>query len=625
MRNEKILVVEFEENSLNTLLQTLQTEGFQVVTAKDGHEGLLMFESENPDLVILEPMLLKLHGFDLCRKISKDSKKSAPVIITTGFYKGEHYKSEALETFGAAAFFEKPYKDEDLLMTIHELLGNGTSESVKEIKKSVHKKKAASFDIEESVREMERSIREQDLSPADGGQKSIDTGKKAEKPGLSAEVDDMLQNALSDFGLNIDEKPVEKKEEKKQKKEEVKKGKPAVVHKEAQEAEITQEKENVQPVEPQVEPSDEEKELKTEKLIEELIQKEEEIEEKEKHEVEDVEKEPEEKIEVKEEETKEKMKEKEEEPDQKIFEDYFEEPEKTSPPKKNLFGFFKKIRKSLPLMIGSTAFVVLVAAGATYYFLKPNKPQTLSDPKSKQSISDVERSTSAMGDLELSSTPMTQGENDQGETLGGPVLEGVEGDQAENTTPNDDTLGTDMEPESTTEFMSTTGLSSNQRQVMLLDEAPAPESRHFEIIEVEETGEEQLEQSKVGTSSPELKQAVQNIIQSENTSDRIKTGDLVPIESVDLLPVATQKVNPKYPPAAFQQGIEAKVVFRALISEFGNVLDIAFLDPSTTAPAFKNACEEAVRKWRFSPAKKSGVNVKVWKTFSISFKKNITE
>ena len=39
MRNEKILVVEFEENSLNSLLQTLQTEGFQVVTAKDGHEG----------------------------------------------------------------------------------------------------------------------------------------------------------------------------------------------------------------------------------------------------------------------------------------------------------------------------------------------------------------------------------------------------------------------------------------------------------------------------------------------------------------------------------------------------------------------------------------------------------
>ena len=628
MRNEKILVVEFEENSLNTLLQTLNTEGFQVVTAKDGHEGLLMFESEKPDLVILEPMLLKLHGFDLCRKISKDSKKNTPVIITTGFYKGEHYKSEAIDTFGAAAFFEKPYKDEDLLLTIHELLGNGTSESVKEIKTSVQEKKAASFDIEESVREMERSIREKVPSPADGGQKSIETEKNAKKPGLSAEVDEMLQDALSDFGLNIDEKPAEIKVEKKQKKEEVKKEKPSVAQKEAQEQEKTKEKESVQPAEKRVEPQDEppnvEKELKTEELIEELIQKEEKIEEKEKHDVEAVEKEPEEKIEVKEDGTKKKIKEKGEEPDQKIFEDYFEEPEKTSSPKK-FFGFFKKIRKSLPLMIGSTAFVVLVAAGATYYFLKPNKPQTPSDPKSNQSISNVERSTSAMGDLDPSSAPLTQDGSDQGETLGGPALEGVEGDPAENTTPKDETSDTEMEPESTTEFMSTTGLSSNQRQVMLLDGAPAPESRQFEIIEVEETGAEKLGESQVETSSPELKEALQNIIQSENTSERIKTGDLVPIESVDVPPVATKKVNPRYPPAAFQQGIEDTVVFRALISEFGNVLDVAFVNPSKTAPAFKKVCDEAVRKWRFSPAKKGGVNVKVWKTFSIAFKKNITE
>jgi len=100
---------------------------------------------------------------------------------------------------------------------------------------------------------------------------------------------------------------------------------------------------------------------------------------------------------------------------------------------------------------------------------------------------------------------------------------------------------------------------------------------------------------------------------------------LVPVESVDVLPVATKKINPKYPPAAFQQGIEETVIFRALISEFGNVLDIAFSNPSKTAPAFKKVCDEAVRQWRFLPAKKNGVNVKVWKTFSIAFKKNKTE
>jgi TonB family protein len=609
MRNEKILVVEFEENSLNLLLQTLQTEGFKVVTAKDGHEGLLMFESENPDLVILEPMLLKLHGFDLCRKISKDSNKKTPVIITTGFYKGEHYRSEAIETFGAAAFFEKPYKNEDLLTTIHELLGNGTAEGVQEIKKSAQKKKAATIDIEESVREMERSIREREATPKDQDQKSADPVKKTVKPGINTEVDEMLQDALSDFGLNI-----EKKEEAKKKESPVDKKETQVVEKAKETEEVLE-----------VEELEEEKELQTEELIEELIQKEEQTEEKEKPEVKVITQEPEERVEIREEETKEEDKGEGEETDEKIFEDYFEEPEK-APVSKNLFGFLKNIKTSLPLKIGSTAFVVLVAAGATYYFLKPNKPQTPSNLKNVQTISETERSTPILEQQELSSSvPETQGEDDQVDSSGGPTPEGAEGNPVENTIPSEGTVAAETEPESTAEFMSTTGLSSGQRQVMLPDGAFSPESRQFEIIEVEETSEEKLEESKIEISSPQLEEAVKNIIQSENTVNRIKTGDLVPIESVDFPPVATKKINPKYPPTAFQRGIEVTVVFRALISEFGNVLDVAFMDPSKTAPAFKKACDEAIRQWKFSPAKINGVNVKVWKTFSIAFKKNQTE
>jgi TonB family protein len=636
MRNEKILVVEFEENSLNLLLQTLQDEGFQVVTAKDGHEGLLMFESENPDLVILEPMLLKLHGFDLCRKISKDSDKKTPVIITTGFYKGEHYKSEAIETFGASAFFEKPYKNEELMTTIQELLANGTAESVKEIKKSSKEKKAPSIDFEESVKEMERSIKEQEAALTEQAKQTDDSAGKTKKSGISTQVDEMLQDALSDFGLNIDNKPQKKKAEKEpkqkpQQKASVEEQEPPVVEK-------TMEKEEVQVEEPQ----EEDKELKTEELIEELIQKEEQTEDEEKPEEEEI---PEVQVVQKEQEKVEDLGEKiqeeveqeveqevkheveqeveHEEADQKIFEDYFEEPEK-APVRRSPFRFLQKIKNSLPLMIGSTAFVVLVAAGATYLFLKPNKPKTLSNQKMSETISNVERSTPPLAQQEYTS-PTTQDENAQSELSGGPTLEGAEGNQVENATSSDDIVASEDEPESTTEFMSTTGLSSRQRQVMLPEGAPSTESRQFEIIEVEETNEEQLGQSEVEISSPQLTEAVKNIIQSENTSDRIKVGDLVPIETVDVLPVATKKVNPKYPPAAFQRGIEQTVVFRALISEFGNVLDVAFVDPSKTAPAFRNACDEAVRQWRFSPAKKNGVNVKVWKTFSIAFKKNTTE
>ncbi|UCE41699.1 MAG: TonB family protein [Candidatus Aminicenantes bacterium] len=633
MRNEKILVVEFEESSLSSLLEALQTEGFQVVTAKDGHEGLLMFESEKPDLVILEPMLLKLHGFDLCRKISKDSNKKTPVIITTGFYKGEHYKSEAIETFGASAFFEKPYKNEDLMTTIHELLGNGTAESVKEIRKSVQEKKAPSIDIEESVKEMERSIREQEATLEMQAKKTAASTKKKEKSGISTQVDEMLQDALSDFGLNIEKKPQEKVSGKRPKQE------PSAAMQTTPDVEKKQEEEGQEIVmqEEDAEP-DTETELKTEELIEELIQKEEKTEQEaepkkvekpekvKKPEAKVVPQEPEGKLDVledKEDELKEKIKGEHKEEDQKIFEDYFGEPEK-APVRKKPFGFLKKIKKSLPLMIGSTAFIVLIAVGATLIFLKPSKPQTLANQKKMETISEVKRSTPPI-EQEYSSSPATQDENAQSEVSGGPTLGGEEGTRAENKTPNDGIVAPEKEPESTAEFMSTTGLSSQQRQVMLPEVEVSPESRQFEIIEVEETGAEQLGQSNVEISSPQLEEAVKNIIQSENTSDRIKVGDLVPIETVDMPPVATKKINPKYPPAAFQRGIEETVVFRALISEFGNVLDVIFVDPDKTVAAFKKSCDEAVRQWRFSPAKKDGVNVKVWKTFSIAFKKNITE
>lgn len=630
MKNEKILVVEFEESSLSSLLETLQTEGFQVVTAKDGHEGLLMFESENPDLVILEPMLLKLHGFDLCRKITKDSNRKTPVIITTGFYKGEHYKTEALDTFGAAAFFEKPVKNEDLLTAIHDLLGNGTSESVNEIKESVNEKKHDAIDIEASVREMEKSFRELETGVGEQKRKSPETGKKKEKSRITSEVDEMLKDALGDFGLSVDKKPSIKKVEKIESREELRNVEPPAAQKETMDLELDLETEEIQ----QEVEQEEETELRTEELIEELIQKEEESEEAAQPEAMAAEQEPEEMAEIQEEKIQEEKIQKEiieeakeegEEEEEKVLEDYFEEPDK-APVKKNLFGFLKKIKKPLPLMIGSTAFIVLVAAGATYYFLKPNKSQALPSQEKTQTLGSVERSTQISQEREPSSAnSTTQRDESRVDPAGGPSLGAGEGNPNDSSSFEDETIGGVMEPESRTEFMSTTGLSSRQRQVMLPEGTTSPESRKFEIIEVKETDEEQLGDSSVEISTPQLQEAVKSIIQNENTSDRVKTGDLLPIDSVDVPPIATKKINPKYPPAAYRQGLEETVVFRALISEFGNVLDVAFVNPTKTAPAFKKVCEEAVRQWRFTPAKKDGVNVKVWKTFSIAFKKNKTE
>ena len=608
MSNEKILVVEFEENSLNSLYQTLKTEGFEVVTAKDGHEGLLKFESENPDLVIMEPMLLKLHGFDLCRKISKDSRRKTPVIITTGFYKGDHYKSEAIETFGAAAFFEKPYDNKDLLNTVHNLLGNGTGEGVEASKESSSKKKASVIDIEATVREMERSLKEPVLKQTEADQKTAGLKAKTGEVEISSAVDELLQGTLSEFGLSIDKKPPEKK------------------IKEKPEEEKIVESELKEKIEEHDEESDGEKELQTEELIEELIRKEEIIETQERSEEEVVAPEHNEEVEDEEDEVKADVQVEQMETDQKVFGDYFEQPEKESFVQK-IMRFFRKLRKPLPLMIASTVVVVLVAVGATLYFLKPgNKTQILSNQKNSQPLSSAERTRSNPGEPgNLASLPETQEEDGQEASPGGTTREGAESNTLQKLAANATDEEEENVPESTSEFMSVTSLSSNKRQVMLPPIDHSPASREFEVVEVQEADIEELTESDIGINTTPLEETAKRIIQPENPSERIKTGDLVPIESVDLPPVATKKANPKYPTYAFQRGIEATVVFRALISEFGNVLDIAFVDTSKSATPFNKACEEAVRQWRFSPAKKNGVNVKVWKTFSISFKKNKTE
>ncbi len=634
MSNEKILVVEFEENSLNTLYQTLKTEGFEVVTAKDGHEGLLKFESENPDLVIMEPMLLKLHGFDLCRKISKDSRRKTPVIITTGFYKGDQYKTEAIETFGAAAFFEKPYDDKVLLNTVHKLLGNGTGESVvvsKEKKKSeegIPKKKSSEIDIEATVREMEKSLKEPSRKSTEAGKKREGIKAKTGEAEISSAVDELLQGTLSEFGLNVDKKPLEKNLEEKSEEE---KSVEEVIKQDSPKSEM--ESEETAPAveveqEADVEEYDGEKELQTEELIEELIRKEEITEAQERPEEELIAPKPDEKVEVEVEEDKGQEEVPVEQPaaDQKVFGDYFEQADKESF-LQTIMGFFKKLRKSLPLMIASTVVVVMVAVGATFYFLKPgNKSQTLPSQKNSQTLSSAERTSSNQGDPgNIAALPETQKEEGQETIPAGTDVQGVENSLTQESAENAKEGGGEDVPESTSEFMSVTRLSSNKRQVMLPSVEDSPSSREFEVVEVQEADIEQLKESDMGINVTPLEETAKRIIQPEDPSKRIKTGDLVPIETVDIPPVATKKINPKYPAYAFQRGIEATVVFRALISEFGNVLDIAFVDTSKSASPFNKACEEAVREWRFSPAKKNGVNVKVWKTFSISFKKNKTE
>jgi DNA-binding response OmpR family regulator len=107
MAAKKVLIIDFDPEFLKSASLRLKEIGVEVLTATDGQAGLESFRAERPDLVITEAMLPKIHGFDLCARITSDAARRAPVIVVSGVYRDAVYKTEALRTFGAIAYFEK--------------------------------------------------------------------------------------------------------------------------------------------------------------------------------------------------------------------------------------------------------------------------------------------------------------------------------------------------------------------------------------------------------------------------------------------------------------------------------------------------------------------------------------
>lgn len=122
MAMKRILVIDYDQASLAVLHKTLTQEGFDVVLAGDGQAGWEKFQSEKPDLVLMEAMLSKIHGFELCDRITKDPVRKVPVFIMTGVYKDRVYRTEALRTYGASEYFEKPLDMLKFLASIHAVL-----------------------------------------------------------------------------------------------------------------------------------------------------------------------------------------------------------------------------------------------------------------------------------------------------------------------------------------------------------------------------------------------------------------------------------------------------------------------------------------------------------------------
>lgn len=117
----KVLIVDDEEDLVFGIARRLTAEGFEVICATDGVEGLRMAQTTQPDIILLDVMLPKMDGFKVCRLLKFDQRfRRTPILMLSARSQQEDLAT-ARET-GADAYLIKPIDSGTLLQKIRELL-----------------------------------------------------------------------------------------------------------------------------------------------------------------------------------------------------------------------------------------------------------------------------------------------------------------------------------------------------------------------------------------------------------------------------------------------------------------------------------------------------------------------
>lgn len=128
MANYTILLIDYEPRSIERFRDPLVAAGYKVEIATDGVSGIETFHRINPDMVLVEAMIPKKHGFEVCQELKRSAHgRRTPVLITTGVYKGRKYRTQALHIYGCDEYIEKPIAPEQLLEIVGKFFGPGAA------------------------------------------------------------------------------------------------------------------------------------------------------------------------------------------------------------------------------------------------------------------------------------------------------------------------------------------------------------------------------------------------------------------------------------------------------------------------------------------------------------------
>ena len=123
--SKRVLIVDDEPNIAISVDFLMRREGFEVLVAHDGEEGLARIRADRPDIIVLDVMMPTLDGFEVCKAVRSDPTLTGVriLMLTAKGRAAEITKGLAL---GADAYIPKPFSTRELVAKVKELLGTAS-------------------------------------------------------------------------------------------------------------------------------------------------------------------------------------------------------------------------------------------------------------------------------------------------------------------------------------------------------------------------------------------------------------------------------------------------------------------------------------------------------------------
>ncbi|OGW40839.1 MAG: hypothetical protein A2010_07700 [Nitrospirae bacterium GWD2_57_9] len=128
MSGEKILNIDDSPTVQRLIEMILTSQGYKVVLASDGEAGIAMARAERPELILVDFVMPKMNGFQVCKALKEDPEfQDTPIILVTS--KGDKVGSKFVDVLGITEYFTKPFQPEELLAKIREVIDRRKAEA----------------------------------------------------------------------------------------------------------------------------------------------------------------------------------------------------------------------------------------------------------------------------------------------------------------------------------------------------------------------------------------------------------------------------------------------------------------------------------------------------------------